>query len=236
MSDSKRVLIIDDDDLLNEMLCEQLQQLGGYQCIAATTGEAGVDLAKSGHFDLFLLDVDLPGAGGHEVCRALRAEGAMAPIIMLTADVSDHAAIESLDSGATDYVTKPFKLGVLLARIRAQIRQFERSDEAVLSVGPFAFRPGVKTLSLMQGAQDKEPAEVIRLTGKEAEILKFLYLHGGEVVGRDTLLNEVWGYNANVTTHTLETHVYRLRQKMECDPSCAKILLTEPGGYRLQLS
>jgi len=229
MSDGKRILIVDDDDILTEMLSEQLSALEGFQCVCAHTGEAGLELAKNSYFDLVILDVELPGISGRETCRLLRAGGLAAPIIMLTAWASDSDAIRGLNAGATDYVAKPFKLGVLLARIRAHIRQFEQSDDAMLAIGPFSFYPGSKLLTTNQ----TDGAKPIRLTDKEAQILKYLYLHGGRVVGRDELLDEVWSYNADVTTHTLETHVYRLRQKMEADPSHAELIITEPGGYRL---
>lgn len=232
MSEGKRILIIDDDDILALMLCEQLSGMEGYSCVTAPDGETGLDMVAASYFDVIILDVEMPGLNGHEVCRELRARGVMAPIVMLTVDDSDQATISGLDAGATDYVTKPFKLGVLLARIRAHIRQFEHSDDAQLQIGPFAFSPGAKILT---GTEKDAPGAhaKIRLTDKEAQILKFLYLHGDRVVGRDELLGEVWGYNATVTTHTLETHVYRLRQKMERDPSHAELLITEPGGYRL---
>jgi DNA-binding response OmpR family regulator len=118
-------------------------------------------------------------------------------------------------------------MGVLLARLRAHIRQHERSDDAIFTIGPYTFQPSAKLLV------DNETNKKVRLTDKETAILKYLYRSGDRVVGRDVLLDEVWGYNAGVTTHTLETHVYRLRQKIERDPSNARILLTEPGGYRL---
>lgn len=240
MSESKRILIIDDDDVLAEMLTEQLLALGGYHCVAVRDGERGLHEATSSHFDLILLDVNLPGTNGIAVCKRLRGAGVRAPIVMLTADDSEEATIEGLDGGATDYIIKPFKIGVLLARIRAHIRQFEHSEDAVLSIGPFAFRPGAKTLTQTDGdGHDSE--RPVRLTDKEAQILKFLYMRAHEnaqdetsVVSRDELLDEVWGYNAGVTTHTLETHVYRLRQKMERDPSHAELLLTAPGGYLLK--
>jgi len=181
----------------------------------------------------------------------LREQGMMAPIVTVTANDSEKAIIASLDAGASDCVVKPFKIGVLLARMRAHIRQFAHSDDAVPVIGPFAFRPGAKTLSLEEesgvsghGAQGRGALRPVRLTDKEVQILKYLYLHAQDsakngsahdVVGRDELLGEVWGYNAAVTTHTLETHVYRLRQKMERDPAHAEILVTEPGGYRLNL-
>lgn len=233
MTDGKRILVIDDDETLSDMLCEQLVAMEGFHCAKAATGEEGRAKAKADYFDLVILDVELPGMGGREVCRHLRADGLMAPIIMLTASDSDADTIRGLNAGATDYIIKPFKLGVLLARIRAHIRQFEQSDDAVLCIGPFDFHPGAKLLVNGKGDGGGRNHDQIRLTDKEAQILKFLYLHGDRVVGRDELLGEVWGYNASVTTHTLETHVYRLRQKMETDPSHAEILVTEPGGYRL---
>ena len=131
-----------------------------------------------------------------------------------------------LDAGANDYVTKPFKFAVLLARIRAQLRQHEQSEDAVFTIGPYTFKPASKLLVDEKGGK-------VRLTEKETAILKYLYRTGDKVVSRETLLHEVWGYNAGVTTHTLETHIYRLRQKIEKDPSNAEILVTETGGYKL---
>jgi DNA-binding response OmpR family regulator len=157
----------------------------------------------------------------------MRRNGVKSPIIMLTAAQTDADTILGLDSGANDYVAKPFRLSVLLARLRAQLRQHEQSEDAVFTIGPYTFRPSAKLLT--HGENQKK----VRLTEKETSILKYLYRSGAKVVGRDTLLGEVWGYNAGVTTHTLETHVYRLRQKIEADPSNAEILVTEPGGYRL---
>jgi DNA-binding response OmpR family regulator len=149
------------------------------------------------------------------------------PIIMLTGYDSETDVVKGLDCGANDYVAKPFKLAVLLARLRAQLRIFENSEDAVFTIGPYTFRPAAKLL--------QEPAKNrrIRLTEKEAAILKFLYRAGTRSVARQVLLNEVWGYNAAVTTHTLETHIYRLRQKIEPDPANARLLVTEGGGYRL---
>lgn len=237
MGETKRILIIDDDELLSGLLCDELRARAGYQCVIANRGDQGLTAAKDSHYDLILLDVKLPDEDGREVCRKLRAAGVSAPIVMLTADASEATTIEGLDAGATDYVSKPFKLGVLLARIRAHIRQYEHSEDAVLKIGRFAFRPGAKTLTHADD-DGHDVGEAVRLTDKEAQILKYLYMHahnaqGSATVGRDELLGEVWGYNAGVTTHTLETHVYRLRQKIERDPSHAEILITDTGGYRL---
>jgi DNA-binding response OmpR family regulator len=163
---------------------------------------------------------------GREACKLIRKNGFKSPIIMLTGNDSDADMILGLDAGANDYVTKPFKFAVLLARIRAQLRQHEQSEDAVFTVGPYTFKPAAKMLIDQGGGK-------VRLTEKETSILKFLYRAGEKVVTRDVLLHEVWGYNAGVTTHTLETHIYRLRQKIERDPSNAEILVTETGGYKL---
>jgi DNA-binding response OmpR family regulator len=156
----------------------------------------------------------------------MRANGVTAPVIMLTAAVQDSDTIMGLEAGANDYVTKPFKFAVLLARIRAQLRVHEQSEDAVYRVGPYEFRPSAKTLT-------DQRQKKIRLTEKETNILKYLFRAAPSPVARDELLAEVWGYNAAVTTHTLETHIYRLRQKIEAAPAMARLLLTEPGGYRL---
>jgi DNA-binding response OmpR family regulator len=157
----------------------------------------------------------------------LRRGGSKTPILMLTGQVADADQILGLDAGANDYIAKPFRLNVLLARLRAQLRQHEQSEDAVFAIGPYTFKPAAKQL------HNEQSHRKIRLTEKETAILKYLYRAGDRPVGRSTLLNEVWGYNAGVTTHTLETHVYRLRQKIERDPAHAELLLTEPGGYRL---
>lgn len=227
MSAGKQILIVDDDDTLREMLAEQLQLHEEFTTISAASGAESLTLAKEDYFDVIILDVGLPDMDGREVCRLMRRNGVTSPIIMLTGADTDADTILGLDAGANDYITKPFRLGVLLARLRAHIRQHERSDDAVFAIGPYTFQPANKML--IANADQKK----VRLTDKETAILKYLYRAGDKVVGRDVLLDEVWGYNAGVTTHTLETHVYRLRQKIEPDPSNAAILITEPGGYRL---
>ncbi|MGH6948491.1 MAG: response regulator transcription factor [Kiloniellales bacterium] len=223
----KKILLVDDDDALRQSLGEQLRLHEEFATREAETGAEALEIAKGDYFDAILLDVGLPDMDGREVCRLLRRNGVKAPIIMLTAAQSEADTILGLDAGANDSVAKPFRLGVLLARLRAQLRQHEQSEDAVFTIGPYTFRPSGKLL--VHGQTKKK----VRLTEKETAILKYLYRSGANVVGRDTLLGEVWGYNAAVTTHTLETHVYRLRQKIEADPSNAEILVTEPGGYRL---
>jgi DNA-binding response OmpR family regulator len=226
MSTARTILIIDDDEDLRDTLSEQLALHEEFDSRATATASEGLELAKSEHIDLILLDVGLPDMDGREACKILRRSGFKSPIIMLTGQESDADVILGLESGANDYVTKPFRFAVLLARIRAQLRQHEQSEDAVFTIGPYTFRPAAKTLTDESGSK-------IRLTEKETSILKYLYRSGQKVVTRDILLHEVWGYNAGVTTHTLETHIYRLRQKIEQDPSNAELLLTETGGYKL---
>ena len=228
MALAKRILMIDDDAALRESLAEQLSVNGEFEAVLAGDAATGMALARAELFDLILLDVGLPDQDGREVCATLRKEGIRTPIIMLTGAAAEADTIRGLDAGANDYVSKPFKMGVLLARIRAHLRQHEQSDDAIFSIGPYTFRPSAKLLLDGEKANRK-----VRLTEKETAILKYLFRAGEKVVGRDMLLTEVWGYNAGVTTHTLETHIYRLRQKIERDPAAARILITEPGGYTL---
>jgi len=226
MSVAKKILLIDDDEDLREALADQLMLVEDFDVYEAEDGNRGAERARTEMHDLIILDVGLPDIDGREVCRMMRRQGVKCPVIMLTGHTTDSDTILGLDAGANDYVAKPFKFPVLLARIRAQLRQHEQSEDAVFAIGPYSFRPGAKMLV-------DENDHKIRLTEKETSILKFLYRSGGRTVERDVLLREVWGYNAGVTTHTLETHIYRLRQKIEPDPSNATILLTDAGGYRL---
>lgn len=226
MGTVRKILVVDDEPDLREALAEQLVATGEFDVFEAADGAEGLAKATEQHHDLVILDVGLPDMDGRELCRLMRKEGVKCPVIVLTGHATDSDQIQGLDAGANDYIAKPFKLPVLLARIRAQLRQHEQSEDAVFGIGPYRFRPASKFL--LDDAEKK-----IRLTEKETNILKYLYRAGGSVVARDVLLHEVWGYNAGVTTHTLETHIYRLRQKIEPDPANAKILVTEPGGYRL---
>ncbi len=227
MTQGKKVFLVDDDSALRQSLAEQLQLHEEFLTEEAESGASALDRVKNEYFDAILLDVGLPDMDGREVCRLMRRNGVKSPIIMLTGSDTEADTILGLEAGANDYVTKPFRLGVLLARLRAQMRQHEQSEDAVFTIGRYSFRPAAKLLL------DGDSGKKVRLTEKETSILKFLFRAGDKVVSRDVLLNEVWGYNTGVTTHTLETHVYRLRQKIEQDPSNAEILVTEPGGYRL---
>ncbi|GAA5539491.1 MULTISPECIES: response regulator transcription factor [Brucella/Ochrobactrum group] len=222
----RTILIVDDDEDLRSILVEQLELCEEFQILQEDNATKGIQTARNGIVDLLIMDVGLPDMDGREAVKLLRKGGFKSPIIMLTGHDTESDTILGLESGANDYVTKPFKFAVLLARIRAQLRQHEQSEDATFTVGAYTFKPGQKLLIDEKGAK-------IRLTEKEAAIIKYLYRAGDKVIGRDVLLEEVWGYNSGVTTHTLETHVYRLRQKIEKDPSNATLLVTESGGYKL---
>ena len=222
----KKILIIEDDETLRETLIEQFAQLEEFVPLSSATAMDGIKQVESDYADLIILDVGLPDMDGREACKLMRKNGVKSPVIMLTAQDSDSDTILGLESGANDYVTKPFRFSVLLARVRAHLRQHEQSENAVFSIGPYTFRPSSRLLT-------HESQSKVRLTEMETSVLKYLYRAGEQVVERDVLLREVWGYKSSVTTHTLETHIYRLRQKIERYPSNPKILVTETGGYKL---
>ncbi|MCA3630756.1 MAG: response regulator transcription factor [Methylobacterium sp.] len=226
MSSVRKILVCDDDHDLRTALVEQLGLYDEFQVKDVDCATAAVQQTKADHFDLVIMDVGLPDIDGREAVKIMRKNGFKSPILMLTGHEGEADTILGLEAGANDYVTKPFRFAVLLARIRAHLRQHESSDDAIFPVGPYTFRPGQKLLVTDKGSK-------IRLTEKETAIIRFLYRAGQRVIPRDVLLQEVWGYNSNVTTHTLETHIYRLRQKIEPDPGRARLLVTESGGYKL---
>lgn len=228
MSAKQKILLVEDDTTLSEALLEQLSLHDEFLLSHAETGSAALDEVALVRFDLVLLDVGLPDIDGREICKLMRKQGVGAPILMLTGADSEADTILGLDAGANDYITKPFRFGILLARMRAHLRSHENSEAATLAIGTYRFRPAMKVL------EDEGAGTKIRLTEKETNILKFLYRADNAPVPRETLLEEVWGYNAQVSTHTLETHIYRLRQKIEQDPSAADLLLTVEGGYCLK--
>jgi len=223
---SRKILIVDDDADLAEALIEQLSLYDEFDIGHEDTASKGIKHARDGHVDLIIMDVGLPDMDGREAVKLLRKAGVKSPIIMLTGQDTDSDTILGLEAGANDYIVKPFRFAVLLARIRAHLRQHEQSEDATFSIGRFTFKPASKILVEESGGK-------VRLTEKETSILKYLYRAGERTVTRDVLLSEVWGYNSGVTTHTLETHIYRLRQKIERDPSNAELLVTESGGYKL---
>ena len=223
---TKNILLVDDDDDLRDALTEQLALYDEFSVITEASATKGVNTARSEQIDLLVMDVGLPDMDGREAVKILRKGGFKAPIIMLTGHDTDSDTILGLEAGANDYVTKPFRFAVLLARMRAQLRTHEQSEDAIFTIGHYTFRPSQKLLT-------EEDGNKVRLTEKETAIMKYLYRAEQKVISRDELLEQVWGYNSGVTTHTLETHIYRLRQKVEKDPSNARLLVTEGGGYKL---
>jgi DNA-binding response OmpR family regulator len=226
MVQTRHILIVDDDSELRGALAEQLALHEEFAVSVAENATTARTLAHDNPPDLIVMDVGLPDMDGREAVRLMRKDGFKRPIIMLTAHDSDADTVLGLDAGANDYIPKPFRFAVLLARLRVQLRQHEASEDAEFQIGPYIFRPASKNLINAKGAR-------LRLTEKEAAILRFLHRADRQVVSREVLLKDVWGYNANVTTHTLETHIYRLRQKIEVDPADARLLVTDAGGYKL---
>ncbi len=226
MPGRRKILLVDDEDELRSALAEQMALYDEFEVLQAESATKAIQSSKVDHLDLIIMDVGLPDMDGREAIKLMRKNGFKAPVIMLTGHDSDSDTILGLEAGANDYITKPFRFAVLLARVRAQLRQHEASEDAVFNVGHFTFRPASKLLVSEKGSK-------VRLTEKETAILRFLYRSGQKPVSREVLLQEVWGYNSGVTTHTLETHIYRLRQKIEKDPSSASLLVTEGGGYKL---
>ena len=222
----RKILIADDDDDLRAALAEQLALYDEFEPVQASDARDAIERSQRERPDLVLMDVGLPDMDGREAVKQLRIGGFKNPIILLTGHDGEADTVIGLEAGANDYVTKPFRFAVLLARMRAHLRQHETSDDASFRIGPYTFQPGSKQLVTEAGGK-------LRLTEKETAILRYLYRAGKDVVSREVLLREVWGYNAAVTTHTLETHIYRLRQKIETDPTKAQLLVTEGGGYKL---
>ena len=206
----RKLLLVDDDVDLRESIAEQFGFCDDFVTEERGTAQEALAFFEDGNkVDMAILDVGLPDMDGRELCKRLRKAGISVPVIMLTGMDSDADTVLGLDAGANDYVTKPVSFNVLLARVRAHFRQYEQSEDAEFEIGPYTFRPAQKLL------EERDSKKKIRLTEKETNILKYLYRSGGKPVRRDELLTEVWGYNSGVTTHTLETHVYRLRQKIE---------------------
>jgi DNA-binding response OmpR family regulator len=229
MSATRRILIIEDDAALRSTMAEQILSSGDFSVDDAESTAAAEVLLASEHarYDAILLDVGLPDGDGCDFCAKLRRDGRQMPIIMVTGADAEGDVIRGLDAGANDYLAKPFRLSELLARVRAQLRTFDNSENAAFLIGPFIFRPSARLL--------QEPARnrKIWLTKKESAVLKFLYGAEGKPVLRRTLLSEIWGYNETVSTHTVGTHIYRLRQKIEVDPEHPCLLVAENGAYRL---
>lgn len=226
MTRTNKILLIDDDEDLRQTLEEQTALHEEFEIESFGSALDATNFLAKNHVDILLLDINLPDMDGRELCGHLRRQGHNIPILMLTGSDGEADTILGLNSGANDYITKPFRFGVLLARIRAHLRQHEQNETASFKIGSYMFRPGTKQLCNDDGNK-------IRLTEKESAILKYLYRSGSQPVSREILLHEIWGYRTDISTHTLETHIYRLRQKIETDPQQSEMLVTVPGGYKL---
>jgi DNA-binding response OmpR family regulator len=221
------ILIADPDPAARCALGNPLGRLGEFVVHEVESdSEVLASLARQ-PFDAFILDATLPESDGRELCRTLRRRGITSPILIMLDRASDPEVILALDAGANDCIVKSTSIGLFLARLRAHLRQHAQNDELDVRIQHCRFRPGARLLT------DAAGRKKCLLTGREAILLKYLCRMRGITVPRAQLLRAVWEYNPDVTTHTIETHVWRLRKKLERDPRRPTILITEAGGYRL---
>ena len=224
---TQRILLVEDELGLVMTLTDRLTS-EGYAVEAVHDGEAGLAQATSKAFDLIILDVMLPGRGGFDVCRDLRQRGVGTPIIMLTARGQITDKVVGLKIGADDYVTKPFEMMELLARVEAQLRRAPVGGQLSTEVYQFGdVRADFRRAEVYRGK------DVVELSAKEFKLLRYFIEHRGEALSRDELLNEVWGYDAAVSTRTVDVHVAGLRQKLEPNQRHPQFILTIHGlGYK----
>jgi DNA-binding response OmpR family regulator len=222
-----KILIVEDEEALLKGLELNLAR-EGYQVLTAANGEEGMRLALRENPNLVLLDIMLPGINGLDVCRELRHKAFDAPIIMLTAKSEEVDRVVGLEIGADDYITKPFSRRELLARIRVRLRrQPARAGEQLAR-----YRFDNVEIDFEKYGATKD-GKALDLTAKEIDILRLLIRHRGEVLKRDRMLNEVWGYDAYPNTRTVDSHIVKLRQKIEDDPANPKYILSIYGeGYK----
>jgi two-component system response regulator VicR len=225
------VLAIEDDPAILRGLADNLR-FEGYDVITAADGETGYHLQKERKPDLIVLDLMLPRMSGFELCRKLRGEGIQTPILMLTARSEEPDRVLGLDLGADDYVTKPFSVRELMARVRALLRRSQPSPEGTPDLLPDELRFGGVEIDF-RSYEARLKGEPVEMTRKEFAVLRFLASRAGEVVTRDDLLNEVWGYESYPSSRTVDNHVAGLRAKLERDPSQPGHIKTVHGvGYK----
>jgi two-component system alkaline phosphatase synthesis response regulator PhoP len=220
-----RILVVDDEREIVRGLQDNLR-FEGYETLAATSGEEALALAAQQAPDLVILDIMMPRMSGWDVCRELRRRSIDVPVIMLTARGEEADRVQGLELGADDYITKPFSLRELLARVRAVLRRpGPRHRVAEFGFDDVRIR--------LRGRQVYRAGREVRLTRKEFDLLAYLVEHQGEIITRERLLDEVWGYERFPTTRTVDTHILRLRRKFEVDPDRpARILTVHGQGYR----
>jgi DNA-binding response OmpR family regulator len=229
MKKPRHILIAGGQAAERAVLCRTLEAGGEFRVteVAGALEAVALTQLRAQRFDAIIVDADLPDGDVPELCARIRRRGLRMPIIVLSNAGSEADIVRALDAGANDYVARPFRIGELAARLRAQIREHDTSEDAVLLVGPYHFQPGARSLHEPIGNVH------LRLTQKEVTILKCLYRAGGQPVSRQTLLQEVWGYSSAARTHTVETHIYRLRRKIEPDPGHPMVVVNNGGGYSL---
>lgn len=227
MSGRWKVIVADSDPAARRALVGPLSRLSDFAVDEARSATEVFSAVERNPFDVIILDVDLPDLDGRELCRTLRQRGISAPILTMIDSDNEADVVLALDSGANDCIVKPPHIGVFLARMRAHLRQYAQSDQLGLPIQHYIFRPNTKLLI------DTVRRKKITLTERETALLKYLYRAQNSGASRDQLLAAVWGYNCDAETHTVETHVWRLRRKLEQDPRNARILISEAGGYRL---
>ena len=227
----KRILIIEDDLAILRGLKDNLEY-ESYEVLTAVDGDQGYCLIREKKPDLIILDLMLPKMNGYELCRKVRQEGVNTPILMLTARGEEVDRVLGLDLGADDYVTKPFSVPELLARVRAVLRRVQRSK-----TGDLLDKLHIGNLIIdFKRFEARKADKILKMSRKEFGILRLLAARVGEVVTRDELLDEVWGYEQYPTTRTVDNHMALLRSKIEDDPSKPRHLLTVHGvGYKLVL-
>ena len=228
MTALKKILLIESDPDLREALCEQLHCTDQFEVFSSGNDTETLQKLRVQSYDMIVMDLHPLNNDSLEACRVTYAQNVKCPILLLTERDEISSTVFGQDARASDYIIKPFKFPILLARMNVQLRMYENSYDSAFTLGPYTFHPAMKMLKTHDNNE-------IQLTEKETDILKFLYHTVEDVVPRDILLHEVWGYNNSVTTHTLETHIYRLRQKIERNPGAAELLVTETGGYRLKV-
>ncbi len=221
----KRILLVEDDPSLALGLVDALE-FEGFEVTHARTGQDGIHLAKDKRPDCIILDLMLPDTNGYRVCEVVRETDPVVPILMLTARSQEADKIRGLDAGADDYVTKPFSIGELIARIRAIFRRSTRASGETFRVGSAVIDPAAQTL--LRGR------EKVALSFYEVQLLRYLYERGGQVVGRDELLDKVWGTPGSANNRTVDNFVVKLRKKIEPQPDKPVHILTVYGmGYKL---
>jgi DNA-binding response OmpR family regulator len=223
---STKILLINNDKDLSEALVFQLTLVEKYQIIETNDETSALVQINNNFCDLVIINSQSSALKECSLTKNLRLASYKKPIIILINRNSNLDNSDDHNHKADEYMIKPFRYPDLLKSIEAQLHKFKKSENTQYNIGNYVFKPYSKILESNEGRS-------IRLTEKENNILKFLYKNSGNMVSRETLLHEVWGYNSKVTTHTLETHIYRLRQKIEDNPSNACFLITEPGGYKL---